>query len=68
MHRLRVKELAEARGHNMSSLSRASNVSFTTIKRYHHPTGDTNLSTLLKVAHALGCTISELVEWQEAHT
>ena len=33
MIRLRIKEIAEARGFNQSSLSRAADAHFTTIKR-----------------------------------
>src|SRR6266699_1341220 len=52
--RLRVKELAEAKGFNQSSLSRASDVSFLTIKRiFRDPHKDVAMSTLEKLARAL---------------
>jgi DNA-binding Xre family transcriptional regulator len=63
MLRLRVKELAEERGYNMSSLSRASDVSFTTIKRYFKsPYSYATTDTLEKIALALGVEIGDLVE------
>lgn len=65
MH-LRVKECAEQRGHNMSSLSRASDVSFSTIKRlWIKPQSDATLSTMRKIARALDVEISDLVEFKE---
>ena len=63
MLRLRVKELAEERGYNMSSLSRASDVSFTTIKRYfRNPYSYATTDTLEKIALTLGVEIGDLVE------
>jgi DNA-binding Xre family transcriptional regulator len=61
--RLRVKELAESRGFNQSSLSRASDVSFLTIKRiFREPYKDVALSTLEKLAKALGVHVADLFE------
>ncbi len=63
MVRLRVKEVAEGRGYNMSSLSRASDVSFRTIKRYwKDPYFKANIDTLHKIARALNVPTSELIE------
>ena len=63
MIRLRVKELAEERGLNMSSLSRASDVSFTTIKRYFRkPYSYATTDTLEKIALSLGVEVGDLVE------
>ena len=63
MVKLRVKELAESKGYNMSSLSRASDVSFRTIKRlWKDPYHEVNVSTLAKIARALGVPTSELIE------
>src|SRR2546421_1949123 len=48
-------------GFNMSSLSRASNISFNTIKRlWTRPYGGANINTLDKIARVLGVPISEL--------
>jgi DNA-binding Xre family transcriptional regulator len=63
MLRLRVKELAEASGYNMSTLSRASDVSFTTIKRYFKkPHSYATTDTLEKIALTLGVELGDLVE------
>jgi transcriptional regulator with XRE-family HTH domain len=63
MLRLRVRELAEERGYNMSSLSRASDVSFTTIKRYFRkPYSYANTDTLEKIALTLGVEVGDLIE------
>jgi len=63
MIRLRVKELAEAKGFNQSSLSRASDVSFLTIKRiFRDPHKDVAMSTLEKLARALGVRVADLFE------
>jgi transcriptional regulator with XRE-family HTH domain len=63
MVRLKVKEVAESKGHNMSSLSRASDVSFRTIKRYwKDPYFKANIDTLSKIAKALNVPTSELIE------
>ncbi|WP_052888985.1 helix-turn-helix domain-containing protein [Thermogemmatispora carboxidivorans] len=61
--RLKVKEVAEARGFNMSSLSRAADVNFRTIKGiFRNPYKDVNISTLAKIARALGVPTPELIE------
>jgi len=63
MVRLRVKEVAEARGYNMSSLSRAADVSFTTIKRmWRRPNGGANVETLDKIARVLRVSVDDLTE------
>lgn len=61
--RLRVKEVAESKGYNMSSLSRASDVSFGTIKRmWRKPDSGATIDTLSKIAKALQVEISDLIE------
>ena len=63
MYRLRVKEVADAKGMNMSKLSRVSDVSFSTIKRiFRNPQEPVGVDTLYKIAIALGVTTSELIE------
>ena len=63
MLRLRVKEVAEKRGYNMSSLSRVSNVSILTIRHLcKRPEADVTISTLEKIALVLGVQIGDLVE------
>jgi DNA-binding Xre family transcriptional regulator len=61
--RLKVKEVALSKGYNMSSLSRASDVSFTTIKKmWTSPYQGANLDTLDKIAKVLGVTVNDLYE------
>ena len=63
MVRLRVKEIAEEKGFNQSSLSRAANISFNTVKRiYRDPYAIITTETLDKLARALGVPSSELIE------
>jgi DNA-binding Xre family transcriptional regulator len=63
MIRLRIKEIAEAKGFNQSSLSRAADVHFTTIKRiFRDPYKEVTTTTLDKVARALGVRICDLIE------
>ena len=63
MIRLRVKEVAMNKGYNMSSLSRATDISFTTIKRiWTKPYSGVNINTLSKIAKVLNVSISDLAE------
>ncbi len=63
MLRLRVKEVAQQKGFNMSSLSRASGISFRTIKRYFRdPYFHASLDTLYKIARAMNVPTSDLFE------
>ncbi len=63
MYRLRIKEVAIGKGFNQSSLSRATNISFTTIKRiWRDPHYEINIVTLHKIAQTLGVPTSELIE------
>lgn len=63
MIKLRVREIARAKGISMGKLSRMSDVDRNTIKRMfddpnYHPTVD----TLHKVAKALKLTLNDLIE------
>lgn len=61
--RLKVKELATEQGYNMSSLSRATDVSFKTIKRYwRDPYESATTDTLTRIAIVLGVSIGDLIE------
>jgi DNA-binding Xre family transcriptional regulator len=61
--RLKVKEVATQRGFNQSSLSRAANVDFKTVKRiFRDPTRDVSVSTVVKIAWALNVSLSDLLE------
>jgi DNA-binding Xre family transcriptional regulator len=63
MIRLRIKEIAEAKGFNQSSLSRAADVHFSTVKRiFRDPYREVTSTTLDKVARALGVPICDLIE------
>jgi DNA-binding Xre family transcriptional regulator len=63
MLRLRIKELAEEKGYNMSSLSRKSDVSFKTVKRlWKDPYQTANTDTLERLAKALEIDVRELLE------
>ena len=63
MIRLRIKEMAEEKGYNMSSLSRKSDVSFKTVKRlWKDPYQTANTDTLERLAIALGVDVRELIE------
>ncbi len=63
MFRLRIKEIAESKGYNMSTLSRESNVPFITIKRaWKNPYYEIKLATLSKLAQTLGVATSDLIE------
>ena len=60
--RLLVKEVATEKGFNQSSLSRNANVDFKTVKRlFRDPYRDVNISTLVKLADALGVTVDALI-------
>jgi len=63
MIRVKIREVAEAQGYNMSSLSRKADVSFTTIKRFwRDPYRRIDTELLERVARALGVSIHELLE------
>jgi transcriptional regulator with XRE-family HTH domain len=63
MHRLRVREIAESKGINMSKLSRMADVNFNTIRAiWHNPQRDVSLAVLIKIAQALHVDVSELYE------
>jgi DNA-binding Xre family transcriptional regulator len=64
--RLRVKELAEARGYNISSLSRHADISIRNIRRmWRNPYTVTTTETLEKLARTLGVTMNDLVELED---
>ena len=63
MLKLRVKEVAMARGFNQSSLSRASDVPLDTIRRiWRNPYYEVRLSAINKIASALGVSAKDLFE------
>ncbi len=63
MVRLKVKEIALAKGFNQSTLARAANVDFKTVKRiFQNPSRDVPISTLTAIAKALGVTVNDLID------
>jgi len=61
--RLRVKEIAEQKGFNISSLSRKADVGFSTVKRiFRDPYKEVTTTTLEKLARALGVPTADLIE------
>ena len=63
MVRLKVKEVAQAKGHNMSSLARRADIAFTTVKKiFRDPYVDVSTYTLDKLAKALDVDVRELLE------
>jgi transcriptional regulator with XRE-family HTH domain len=60
---LRVKEVAESKGFNISTLSRKADVPFSTVRRaWRDPRYQIQLDTLYKLAQALGVSTSDLIE------
>ena len=63
MRRLRVKEVAQAKGFTMARLQRAADINLKTIQViWHNPQHDASLNTLDKIAKALGVPTTELIE------
>ncbi len=63
MRRLRVKEVAQAKGFTMARLQRLADINLKTIQAiWHNPQHDASLKTLDKLAKALGVPITELIE------
>jgi DNA-binding Xre family transcriptional regulator len=63
MVRLKVKEVARAKGVTMAKLSRLADLSPKTVQAlWHDPFRDVSVSTLDKIATALHVDVSELLE------
>ncbi len=63
MRRLRVKEVAQAKGFTMARLQRAADINLKTIQAiWHNPQHDASLNTLDKIAKALGVPVTDLIE------
>lgn len=63
MIRLKVKEIAEAKGINQGKLSRLADVGYSTIRRiFDDPYYSVNFTTLEKIAKALGIPATDLIE------
>lgn len=63
MVRLKVREIAEQKGYNMSSLARKADIGFSTVKRiFQNPYREVTTTTLEKLAKALEVPTAELIE------
>jgi transcriptional regulator with XRE-family HTH domain len=63
MRRLRVKEVAQARGFTQARLHRAADINIKTIQAiWNNPQHDASLNTLDKLAKVLGVPVTELIE------
>jgi DNA-binding Xre family transcriptional regulator len=63
MYRLKIKEVAESKGYNISTLNRATDVPFNTLRRaWRNPQYEIKLATLHKIAQVLGVSTSDLIE------
>lgn len=61
--RLKVKEFAEVRGYNQSSLARRADVDFKTVKRlFRDPYRDVAVSTIYKISRVLRVPLDDLIE------
>ena len=61
--RLRVKEVAEAKGVSMTRLHTRSEVAYNTIRRiFRDPYSEVTTTTLARLADALGVPTAELIE------
>ncbi|WP_165423012.1 helix-turn-helix domain-containing protein [Ktedonosporobacter rubrisoli] len=63
MIRLKIKEIAEEKGFNQSSLAREAKIGFTTVKRiFRDPYREVSFNVLEKIAQALHVSIHDLIE------
>jgi len=63
MIRLKIKEIAEARGINQGQLSRRADVGYSTIRRiFDDPYYSVNFTTLERIGKALNMPATELLE------
>ncbi|MBE3567798.1 MAG: helix-turn-helix transcriptional regulator [Thermogemmatispora sp.] len=61
--RLRVKEVAKAKGFSMTRLHIKSEVAYNTIRRiFHDPYVEVTTTTLVKLAEALNVRVEDLIE------
>ena len=64
--RLRIKEVAQAKGFTQNSLSRATDISLNTIRKlWNKPYSNVTVETLHKIARVLKVDINELTEYEE---
>lgn len=66
MVRLRIKEVAQAKGYTQNSLSRATDISLNTIRKlWNKPYSGVTAETLHKIARVLKVDISELTIYED---
>ena len=66
MVKLRIKEVAQAKGYTQNSLSRATDISLNTIRKlWNKPYSGVTVETLHKIARVLNVDISELTTYEE---
>lgn len=69
MAKLRVRQIAQAQGLTISALSRRADLNYRTVYQiWNKPDYDASLSTLSKLAAALGVAVNELIENGAAHS
>ncbi len=63
MRRLRVKEVAQAKGFTMARLERTAGINMKTLQSiWHNPQHNASFKTLDKIAKALGVPVTDLIE------
>ncbi len=63
MTRLRVKEVAQAKGFTMAKLQRAADINLKTIQAiWYNPQHDASFKTLDKIAKVLGVPVTDWIE------
>ncbi len=61
--RLKVREIAEQKGYNISTLSRKSDVGLSTVRRlWHDPFRHVDFDVLERIARALEVPVTALIE------
>jgi transcriptional regulator with XRE-family HTH domain len=66
MHRLRIREIAEAKGFTIARLEREAGIEIKTARKvWHQPGYNASLNTLDKIAKALGVSVKDLFEDDE---
>lgn len=65
MIRLKIREVAQQKGFSMSRLSREANMAYKTIQTiWRNPYHEVTTTTLDKLAHALGVSPADLIEYE----
>ena len=63
VYRNKIKDVAESKGYNLSQLSRAADIPFSTLRRaWKNPQRPISTALLDKIARTLGVRITDLIE------